>query len=142
MLGWELPPHHTGGMGIVCYQMCQQLARTGADVEFILPYTADFSHIDFMKVNPTVPDDVTEVLGSSPGNTNVPGSTYESQYFEYVSAHGKSRGVAMSEHQSQYADYVTKLVKYNEYDVIHAHDWLTFRAALAAKQASGLPLFV
>ena len=31
---------------------------------------------------------------------------------------------------------------YGDYDVIHAHDWLTFRAALAAKQVSGKPLFV
>lgn len=136
MLGWELPPHHTGGMGIVCYQMCQQLSKTGADVEFILPYTADFSHIDFMKVNPVLPDDVEEVLGTTAG------STYDSQYFEYVTADGTSRGVTMFDHQSNYADYVTKLVQLSEYDVIHAHDWLTFRAALAAKQASGLPLFV
>ncbi|MBL8121492.1 glycosyltransferase family 4 protein [Candidatus Saccharibacteria bacterium] len=137
MLGWELPPHHTGGMGIVCYQMCKQLARSGADIEFVLPYTADFSHIDFMKINPALPDDVEEIIGSYVG-----GSTYDSQYFEYVLSDGSTRGAAMSEHQSNYADYVSRLVRYSDYDVIHAHDWLTFRAALAAKQASGCPLFV
>lgn len=92
-----------------------------------------------MKVNPAVPDDVSEVIGTAP---YAPGSTYDSQYFEYISEDGSTRGVVMAEHQSNYADYVTKLVKLNEYDVIHAHDWLTFRAALAAKQASGAPLFV
>jgi glycosyltransferase involved in cell wall biosynthesis len=48
----------------------------------------------------------------------------------------------MSEHQGKYAEYVSKLVKYGEYDVIHAHDWLTFRAGLAARQISGKPLIV
>ncbi len=138
MLGWELPPHHTGGMGIVCYQMCRQLARSGAEIEFVLPYTADFSHIDFMRVNPSVPAGVEQVLRLHSGG----GSTYDSQYFEYVAPDGTVRGTAMAEHQANYAQYVARLVQLSEYDVIHAHDWLTFRAALAAKQLSGRPLFV
>lgn len=136
MLGWELPPHHTGGMGVVCYQMCKALAQTGVDIEFILPYTAEFSNIDFMKINPALPEGVTEVLGSAAGGT------YDSQYFEYVSANGEKRGVHMAEHQSSYAAYVARLVRLKEYDVIHAHDWLTVRAGIAAKQISGKPLFV
>ncbi len=136
MLGWELPPHHTGGMGIVCYQMCKQLAKDGADIEFILPFSAEFPNIDFMKINPATPHDVSEVLGQNAG------STYDSQYFEYVMRDGSTRGVTMSEHQSAYTSYVMNLARYGSYDVIHAHDWLTFRAALAAKQVSGKPLFV
>ena len=136
MLGWELPPHHTGGMGIICYQMCKQLANSGADIEFILPYTASFPNIKFMKINPALPIGVSKVIG---GNA---GSTYDSQYFEYVMSDGTTRGVAMNEHQAKYADYVSKLVKYADYDVIHAHDWLTFRAGMMAKQVSGLPLIV
>lgn len=136
MLGWELPPHHTGGMGVVCYQMCKQLARSGAEIEFVLPYTADFSHINFMKINPALPDNVEKVIG------NQIGSTYDSQYFQYISEDGSTRGVAMNEHQANYASYVARLVQIGQYDVIHAHDWLTFRAALAAKHATGLPLFV
>jgi glycosyltransferase involved in cell wall biosynthesis len=116
--------------------MCQQLAKSGADIEFVLPYTADFSNINFMKINPAVPQDVDQVIGGSIG------STYDSQYFEYIMADGTSRGTAMNEHQMNYADYVSKLVLLGDYDVIHAHDWLTFRAALAAKQVSGKPLFV
>ncbi len=136
MLGWELPPHHTGGMGVVCYQMCQQLAKTGAEIEFVLPYTADFSNIKFMKINPALPEGVDQVIGSGAG------STYDSQHFEYVMHDGTTRGMAMDQHQKNYAAYASKLMMYGDYDVIHAHDWLTFRAALAAKQVSGKPLFV
>lgn len=136
MLGWELPPHHTGGMGIVCYQMCKELASSGAQIEFVLPYSADFSHIDFMQINPALPHDASEVI------TSHGGSTYDSQHFDYVMRDGSTRGVAMHEHQETYKSYVSRLVTYADYDVIHAHDWLTFRAALAAKQATGAPLFV
>ncbi len=136
MLGWELPPHHTGGMGIICYQLCKHLAQTGADIEFVLPYTADFPNITFMKINPAVPEGATQVIGSNAG------STYDSQYFEYVLKDGSRRGVHMSEHQAKYTDYVAKLVTYGEYDIIHAHDWLTFRAGLAAKQITSKPLIV
>ena len=136
MLGWELPPHHTGGMGIICYQLCKQLANSGADIEFILPYTAEFKNIDFMKINPALPEGATQVLGNNAG------STYDSQYFEYIMKDGTTRGVSMDEHQAKYTDYVAKLVQFASYDVIHAHDWLTFRAGLAAKQICGKPLIV
>ena len=39
MLGWELPPHNSGGLGIACYGLCQALANDGMNVEFILPYS-------------------------------------------------------------------------------------------------------
>jgi glycogen(starch) synthase len=123
-------------MGIICYQLCKQLANSGADIEFILPYTAEFPNIDFMKINPALPDGAAQVLGASAG------STYDSQYFTYIMKDGSTRGVSMSEHQAKYVDYVAKLVQLGSYDVIHAHDWLTFRAGLAAKQITGKPLIV
>jgi glycosyltransferase involved in cell wall biosynthesis len=36
----------------------------------------------------------------------------------------------------------TKIAKEYTHDIIHAHDWLTFPAGVAAKHASGKPLFV
>lgn len=136
MLGWELPPHHTGGMGIVCYQLCRQLANNGADIEFILPYTADFSNINFMKINSSLPAGAEKVLGAQAG------STYNSQFFEYHMKDGTTRGVAMDEHQTKYAEHVARTVILGSYDIIHAHDWLTFRAGLIAKQLCGKPLIV
>jgi glycogen(starch) synthase len=70
------------------------------------------------------------------------GSTYDSQYFQYTMKDGSTRGVSMDEHQSRYLEYVSRLVTLGSYDVIHAHDWLTFRAGLAAKHISGIPLIV
>jgi glycogen(starch) synthase len=39
-----------------------------------------------------------------------------------------------------YEEAVAKLVQQREFDVVHAHDWLTFRAALRAKQTLGVPI--
>lgn len=52
MLGWELPPHNSGGLGVACYQMSKALAMQGASIDFVVPYTAEHPGIDFMNVVP------------------------------------------------------------------------------------------
>ena len=53
MLGWELPPHNSGGLGVACFQMAKALADQGADIDFVLPYKADHPGADkFMHVIP------------------------------------------------------------------------------------------
>jgi glycogen synthase len=129
MLGWELPPHHTGGMGIVCAELCRELAHNKVDIEFILPYTADFPDIDYMQVNPATPD-TFEHAGHQVG-------IYDSGAYKTSSNHKVEHDNPI---HARYTDYVTKLVQLGAYDIIHVHDWLTFRAGLAAKQITGKPL--
>ena len=50
MLGWELPPHNSGGLGVACYQMSKALAVKGASIDFVVPYEAEHPGIDFMNV--------------------------------------------------------------------------------------------
>jgi glycogen synthase len=42
----------------------------------------------------------------------------------------------------QYAEVAIQVAQQNSFDVIHAHDWSTFPAGIAAKQISGKPLVV
>ena len=37
MLGWELPPHNSGGLGVACYHLSKALAAAGASIDFVLP---------------------------------------------------------------------------------------------------------
>jgi glycogen(starch) synthase len=37
MLGWEFPPHISGGLGTACYGLTQGLARQGVEVLFVVP---------------------------------------------------------------------------------------------------------
>jgi len=41
-----------------------------------------------------------------------------------------------------FAYNVGQMAKFREFDIIHAHDWLTFRAGLEAKRVSGKPLVI
>ncbi len=54
MLGWELPPHNSGGLGVACYQLCQSLSRHDIDMEFVLPYHSD-EKPGFMKLTAAQP---------------------------------------------------------------------------------------
>lgn len=132
MLGWELPPHNSGGLGVACYQLCKALAKNNnVDIDFILPYRAEHK-ISFMKVSAAQPVDVEEIVSS--------GIAYDS--YKYVKSDGTIEWVNIYDQQKYYESSVGSLVRKKEFDVIHAHDWLTFRAGIRAKQVSGKPLIL
>lgn len=127
MLGWELPPHNSGGLGVACYQLCKSLAYQGANIKFVLPYTADNS-AEFMEVisardaSPASIHGVYDKIDDDGGKDNFSGDIF-SVLHQYVKA-------------------VEKIVIKEDFEVIHAHDWLTFRAGLRAKELSGKPLIL
>ncbi len=131
MLGWELPPHNSGGLGTACYQMCKELANQGLSIEFIVPYTAEHN-IDFMKVTAATPQDAAAVIKS--------GIAYDS--FKFIHHDGTEEWVSLFDQHKLYEKGIEGIAKLGEFDIIHAHDWLTFRAAMRAKQISGKPLIV
>lgn len=130
MLGWELPPHNSGGLGTACYQLCKELSSSDVDIDFVLPYEADHG-IDFMKVIPAVKRPASDFTGLL--------SAYNSKNYSEIT--GELLGDLYSQ-QEEYSFGVEEIIKYAEFDVIHAHDWLTFKAALKAKHISGKPLIV
>ena len=133
MLGWELPPHNSGGLGVACYQLCKALSRRGADIEFVLPYSATHD-ISFMRVTAAHPQGVVEVQRA--------GSAYDSYKYIYQDGHAEQIDIFGQQQLFEHAvsDYITQTE--TTFDVIHAHDWLTFRAALRAKEHTGLPLII
>lgn len=131
MLGWELPPHHSGGLGVACFEMCKEISASGIDIEFVLPYTAEFN-IDFMKIVPAHHQSVDEVKFAGGG--------YTPQYFTKRKISVKKQKLDLRKQHDMFARNVAKLVETREFDIIHAHDWLTFRAGVLAKRVSGKPL--
>jgi len=131
MLGWELPPYNSGGLGIACYQLCKALSKKDIDIEFILPYQADHN-VDFMKVTAAYPQDVKTFLAS--------GTAYESHKFAIEK--DEIDTLDIQDQQRLYEHATAKLVETNEYDVVHAHDWLTFRAALRVKALKNWPIIL
>lgn len=132
MLGWELPPHNSGGLGVACYQLCKSLAkREGIDIEFLLPYEAPHE-IDFMTVTAAVPQGVTSVVQA--------GGVYDSYKYTYSDGHEEWHDIYSQQRVFEHS--LAQLVMNREFDVIHAHDWLTFRAGLRAKAYSNRPLIL
>jgi glycogen synthase len=131
MLGWELPPHNSGGLGVACYQLCKALASKGADIEFVLPYYAEHQ-VDFMEVTAAHPQGVVEVVKG--------GGAYDSHKYRFSDGREETHNLQSQVRMFEHA--VGGLAAEREFDVIHAHDWLTFRAGLRAKMQSGAPLIL
>ena len=135
MLGWELPPHNSGGLGVACYHMSKALAMQGATIDFVVPYTADHSDIDFMTVHSATPLTPLERygLGTYDSSKLIETSLSEAD----INDLGDMRGV-----QKRYIKFVEGLATVSSFDAIHAHDWLTMEAGMRAKQLTGVPLIV
>jgi len=126
MLGWELPPHNSGGLGVACYHMAKALALRGVTIDFVVPYKASHPDISFMNVHTATELEPLEQYGSMGA---------------YDSAAAGSQGAIRSV-QRRYVQYIEKLVKTTKAEAIHAHDWLTMEAGMRAKELTNLPLIV
>lgn len=161
MFGWEFPPFYSGGLGVACRGLTRALSHQDVDVTFVLPKpmrvvdghmrfvfaqglgtqgtpdgTVTYSSgvrertVDVL-LNPYLSVSEYEHLRSTLGNRTVPGMSphciYASDLFGEV---------------ARYAIEADRIAREEDFDVIHAHDWLAFPAGVAAKRATGKPLVV
>jgi glycogen(starch) synthase len=135
MLGWELPPHNSGGLGVACYHMSKALAMQGAQIDFVVPYEADHTDINFMTVHSATPLTPLQRYGLGAYDSK---TVFESSLTKAdINNLADMRGV-----QKRYVQFVESLVGRTAFDAIHAHDWLTMEAGMRAKEVTGLPLIV
>ena len=170
MFGWEFPPHITGGLGTACFGLIKGLIKHGVDVIFVVPkaygdeskegfrllnasdVVIDFSKIEnqehwsrikFMEIGSNLipyvgPEEFEKVMIEDMLRKS---SQTQSVFSDCYSFSGKY-GHDLMEEVSRYALVASAIAKDNDYDVIHAHDWLTYPAGIAAKRISGKPLVV
>jgi len=171
MFGWEFPPNISGGLGTACYGLTKGLSSfDDVEVTFVVPKVfggEDKSSIDIIgasdvsvinrninfkefsksinyfevnsKLVPYVdPEDyVRQTAYTVEGTT----SSIEVDNQGRVKFTGKYGADLLSE-IARYALVANIIAQDNEFDVIHAHDWLAYPAGIAAKQASGKPLVI
>ncbi|MBW2989076.1 glycosyltransferase family 4 protein [Candidatus Woesearchaeota archaeon] len=138
MFGWEFPPYNSGGLGTACYGLTKGLSRQGAELTFVLPAYPSGSKPDFIRlISASV--DFIEVKSPIAGymtpesylyrveKGSVPKGLYGSNLFEEVDRFARKAG---------------PIAKKANHDIIHAHDWMTYPAGMAAKKVSGKPLVV
>ncbi|MCF0174827.1 MAG: glycosyltransferase family 4 protein [Bacteroidales bacterium] len=172
MFGWEFPPHIAGGLGTACYGMTKGLAENDVDVLFVMPHASgdeDESAVKIINASDVVPlttsDNVEEFLGKVKFvhiDSNLIPYADPSEFKKIVTEERKRQvkdfrvqfgqkynfsgkyGANLMEEVARYAitGGTIALEHKDEFDVIHAHDWLTYLAGIAAKELTGKPLVV
>ena len=134
MLGWELPPHNSGGLGVACYHLSKALALKGADIDFIVPYAAKHDDIDYMRVHNATSLSPLHKFGMG---------AYDSSFLaETINRELSGKRNTIRDIQQLYGRFVEDFVANHDFDAIHAHDWLTMEAGMLAKQMTNKPLIV
>jgi glycosyltransferase involved in cell wall biosynthesis len=169
MFGWEFPPHISGGLGTACYGLTKGLAINGVNVTFVMPKASGDEDTSYVKI--VNGSDVEVDLQSSDFFQRTGQTSYiqvnsklipyvglddyynvinqiESGVFEKSTSEKRKYifsgkyGPNLIQEVNQYANIAAEIAKNEDFDLIHAHDWLTYRAGIAAKRASGKPLVV
>lgn len=164
MFGWEFPPMISGGLGTACYGMTKHLAESGEDVIFVMPQAEpsvpregyrvlSASEVEAVESEYSLPPNVTVWSVSSPLMPYLNEKDY-TPIFERVQHLAQKSGskqesiITMSGHYAnnlfeevqRFGEVGWRMGARGDFDVIHAHDWMTFPAAIAAKKRSGRPL--
>lgn len=136
MFGWEFPPFNSGGLGVACAGLAEALHRSGVRVTFVLPrafpIAAPFVRFRFA-------DEGEDVYDPSPYPSAYP-SPQEYEAMEAAKGGGFDRSLLGE--VRRYARRARGIARSELFDVIHAHDWLSFGAGIEAKRLSGKPLIV
>ncbi|OFX61019.1 MAG: 4-alpha-glucanotransferase [Bacteroidetes bacterium GWB2_41_8] len=171
MFGWEFPPHISGGLGTACYGLTKGLAEfDDVNVIFVVPKAygdEDQSSMTLLGAN-EVPVSHKEIQFSNL-QSKIDYYEVESGMIPYVdpeefwklttktvsenTRYVETNSEGKIDFSGRYdQNLIQEIYKYsivaeviareNEFDVIHAHDWLAYPAGIAAKRVSGKPLVI
>ena len=136
MLGWEYPPHISGGLGIATMGLAEAMGDL-ADVTLILPNQQQLNaQLPITSSEKSLEE--TTISGYQPYQSrttakNVGRSAKARAEVLYTSAKIKPSdiyGDALMAKVDGFAIQALKKAKTIDFDVIHAHDWMTFLAGL------------
>lgn len=149
MFGWEFAPVIAGGLGVVCRSLVEQLLSTDTQVTYVIPKLPKQINVDNLKlINASrikVRKDLAKFISITTPLTpylsvldyqQLPGYFFEVQETFH---NGEVYGTDLFEELNRYAFQGEHIAQEEDFDVIHAHDWMTFRAAIKAKAISGKP---
>lgn len=138
MFGWEFPPHNSGGLGVACQGLSRALSENGVEITFVLPKKiVTREHFKFVFADNVFIKIQNVESGLSPYIT----SEMYGDFLKEVGA-GGIYGHTLFEEVMRYAKWAQNITPQQNFDVIHAHDWLSFPAGIMAKKVSGKPLVV
>jgi glycosyltransferase involved in cell wall biosynthesis len=170
MFGWEFPPHITGGLGTASYGLTKGLMKHDVEIIFVVPkaygdedqravrlVNASDIPVDYKSkeiqefyermtyleigsnIMPYIDPEEFEKL-----HENESKLLKENEHIvlgEKYNFSGKY-GSNLMEEVARYALVGASIARNYDFDIIHAHDWLTYSAGIAAKEITGKPLVV
>ena len=157
MLGWEFPPFISGGLGTACYGLTKAMDRLGMQITFVLPRMKpvrfagggqrsfeplgqEFPNVRFLPVSSRLAP--YGRFCSPPKAARHVTAAVEAELPEEPSGGPVPYGPNIGEEVQRFALRVVKIARSEEFDLIHAHDWMTFPAGITLAAHSGKPLVV
>ena len=171
ILGWEYPPRMVGGLAIATYGLVEAL-RKHLNVILILPFkdeeTPELDNVTVYGLNEIqdhFPTEEIRLLFSrryetiSKNNLHyypnlteekqnallaIDNAEYHTRSYSFYDAFQSDEvyGWSLWEKLDAYVEVVSIVAKYLEFDVIHCHDWLTYRTGIELKNIFGKPLVI
>ena len=143
MFGWEFPPYQAGGLATATVGLVKGLLRVGVDVTLAVPFPAEENPVPGLKL-----------LGRSEDEERLTVHRIESPLAPYATARQYQEVYARTRQSSRrpvygqdlfaeverFATIAREVAAHEPHDLIDAHDWITYAAGLAAREASGRPL--
>ncbi len=171
MFGWEFPPHISGGLGTASYGLTKGMATLDdLEVIFVVPKawgdedqsivrlvgankvpvafkqvyykgfrrTLETIEVSSRIVPYTDPEDFWKMTRTEVTGHNLMVQTNDSGTVDFSGRYDCS----LMEEISKYAVVASVIAEENDFDIIHAHDWLAYPAGIAAMEVSGKPLVI
>jgi len=171
MFGWEFPPHISGGLGTASYGLTKGMATLDdLEVIFVVPKAwgdedqtvvrligANRVPVAFRKIfykGSKRPIEKIEISSKIVPYTDPEDfwkmvSSEVSEYSLYVQTNNIGRvdfsgryDCSLMDEIYKYSIVASVIAEENEFDIIHAHDWLAYPAGIAAMEVSGKPLVI
>ena len=161
MFGWEFPQHILGGLGTASYGLTRGMAmQPDMEITFVIPKPWGDEDKSFLKIigttnTPVVWRDVDyDYVKNRLGDKMTPEQYYDLRshiYADFSYRHVNDLGCIefsgrypdnLLEEINNYSIVAGVIARSEAFDVIHAHDWLTYPAGIHAKQISGKPMVI
>lgn len=171
MFGWEFPPHISGGLGTASYGLTKGMtAMDDMEVIFVVPkvwgdedqsvvrligankvpvafrkvffkgFKKSFEKIEISsKIVPyTDPDDFWKLSRKEVSAYRMFIQTNNEGMVDFSGKYD----INLLDEIYKYSVVASVIAEENQFDVIHAHDWLAYPAGIAAMEVSGKPLII
>jgi glycogen synthase len=155
MFGWEFPPRVSGGLGVATEGLVRGLVELDIDVTLVLPFTAGPDPAPRLRLISSRGLDAPLPARRRRGRMRI--RRIRSALRPYLTPRpyagerrdepgraaapaGEIYGPNLAREVLRYAAAAGRLAARERFDVIHAHDWMTFLAGMEARAATGRPL--